>query len=295
MKNAKSKDNTYSKIISGCMTWGSWGKSFSNRQMIDTIQYCLEIGVTTFDHADIYGGYTTEADFGAAFVKSNIEREKIQLISKCGIQMAAEARPNTVKHYDYSSEYIIASVEQSLLNLRTDYLDMLLLHRPSPLMHPEIIAEAIVKLQGEGKIIDFGVSNFMPGQIAMLEKNIPIGSNQIEFSLTANQAIYNGILDDGITNNRMMMCWSPLGRIFKEKTEQTIRVRKVLDKMCTKYETTEDQLLLAWLLKHPANIHPVIGTTTRTRLSAAFAAQQIDLKKTDWYILLEASNGHEVA
>jgi predicted oxidoreductase len=133
----------YSRIIAGCMSWGNWGKQFSTQEMIAQLQLTLEAGITTFDHADIYGDYTTEAQFGKAFSESKIERESIQLISKCGIQYVGESRDNQIKHYNYSKEYIVWSVEKSLKDLRTDYLDLLLLHRPSPLMQPDEIAEAI--------------------------------------------------------------------------------------------------------------------------------------------------------
>ena len=288
-------NNSYSKIIAGTMSWGRWGKRFSPSQINDMVHHCIDLGITSFDHADIYGGYTTEADFGAAFAESGIERESIQLITKCGIQMNSEARPNIVKHYDYSKEHIVWSVEQSLKNLRTDYIDLLLLHRPSPLMHPDSIAEAILPLQEQGKIKDFGVSNFTPFQIAMLEKTIAVSANQIEFSLTANDAMYTGSLDDGILNDRLMMSWSPLGSVFNKSTEQVGRIRKTMQQLCGKYGATEGQLLLAWVLMHPANIHPVVGTTTLLRLTNAVGAQQINLELTDWYILLEASKGHEVA
>src|SRR3990167_6813900 len=125
---------TLSPIIAGAMNWGVWDKNLNTKEMKNMILLCLENKITTFDHADIYGAYTTEADFGKAFASSKIARNKIQLISKCGIQMVAENRKNTVKHYEYSKDYIIWSVENSLKNLHTDYLDVLLLHRPSPLM-----------------------------------------------------------------------------------------------------------------------------------------------------------------
>lgn len=125
---------SFSKIIAGTMTWGVWGKNCSTQQMIELMNCCLENNITTFDHADIYGDYTTEAEFGKAFNESKIDRSTIQLISKCGIQMESDKRNNFVKHYDYATSYIIGSVEQSLRNLQTDYLDLLLLHRPSPLM-----------------------------------------------------------------------------------------------------------------------------------------------------------------
>lgn len=139
------------------MTWGSWGKQFSNKEMIDLIQFCLEQGITTFDHADIYGSYTNEGDFGNALSESNIPRESIQLITKCGIQIVCEKRNNKINHYQYNKDYIIWSAETSLKNLKTDYLDLFLLHRPSPLMHPDDIEEAISKLKQQGKIKDFGV------------------------------------------------------------------------------------------------------------------------------------------
>ncbi len=122
----------FSKIIAGTMAWGIWGKKYNSNQMIELMHSCLESGISTFDHADIYGGYTTEFEFGRAFSESKINREKIQLISKCGIQMVTENRSNKIKHYAYSKEHIIWSAEQSLQHLKTDYLDLLLLHRPSP-------------------------------------------------------------------------------------------------------------------------------------------------------------------
>ena len=126
----------YSRIIAGTMTWGSWGKNFTRQGMTELMLYCLEENITTFDHADIYGGYSTEAAFGNAFAESGIDRNDIQIISKCGIQMIDDSRSTIVKHYDYSQKYIVWSAEQSLKKLKTDYLDLFLLHRPSPLMHP---------------------------------------------------------------------------------------------------------------------------------------------------------------
>ena len=153
-------NNKFSRIISGCMSWGNWGRNLSSKEMTDLMHHCIENGLTTFDHADIYGGYTTEKAFGNALAASSIKRENIQLISKCGIQLQAESRNNKINHYCYSKEYIIWSVEESLRNFQTDYLDALLLHRPSALMHPQEVMEAVAKLAQEGKINDFGVSNF---------------------------------------------------------------------------------------------------------------------------------------
>lgn len=283
-----------SRIIAGAMTWGQWGKQLPKNEIADLIHHCLEVGITTFDHADIYGGYTNETDFGQGFTQTGIARNKIQLITKCGIQYVCDARKNRIKHYDYSSEYIIWSAEQSLKNLRTDYVDLFLLHRPSPLMHPDEIADAIGKLKKEGKIKEFGVSNFTPAQIAMLETRIPVSANQVEFSLTAQGVMYDGTLDDCLASQRMAMSWSPLGSYFKETNDQTERIKSAVMSMLEKYSATEDQLLLAWIMAHPANVHPVVGTTTKNRLEDAHKASEIRLDLEDWFILLEASQGHKV-
>ncbi|MEP0212758.1 MAG: aldo/keto reductase [Cellulophaga sp.] len=284
----------YSRIIAGTMTWGNWGKNLSESEIIKLMQHSLDTGITTFDHADIYGGYTNEAMFGSAFVNSSITRDSIQLISKCGIQHVCNARENTIGHYQYNKEYIIESVHQSLKNLKTDYLDFLLLHRPSPLMHPLEISEAIYQLKKEGKIIDFGVSNFTPSQIQMIETAVPVVGNQVEFSLTQHSAMYDGTLDDCITNKRMAMAWSSLGSYFKEKNDKTSRIKEALGLLTKKYNATEDQLLLAWVLKHPAKVYPVIGTATPERVIAAVNALDIKLELEDWFVLLKASQGHPV-
>ena len=288
------KNTRYSRIIAGAMTWGEWGKGFNSKEVSDLISYCLDIGITTFDHADIYGGYTTEADFGKGFKSSGVKRQNIQLISKCGIQFDAEARPNKVKHYDYSRDYIIWSVEKSLKNLQTDYLDFLLLHRSSPLMESDEISEASSRLVKEGKIKNFGVSNFSPSQIAMLETSVQLAANQVEFSLTSNEVMYDGTLDDCMTSNRMAMSWSPLGSYFKEKNQQIKRIQNVINPLMEKYDASADQLLLAWILKHPVKVHPVVGTTTKSRLKDAVKATKIELELQDWFMLLEASQGQEV-
>lgn len=283
-----------SEIIIGCMSWGAWGKQFSTQEMTNMLHFCVQQGNTTFDHADIYGDYTTETEFGKAFSVSGIEREHIQLISKCGIQYVGNTRDNKIKHYNYSKEYIIWSVEQSLKNLETDYLDVLLLHRPSPLMHPEEIAAAISKLQEQGKIIDFGVSNFTTSQVDLISSEIPVLANQIEFSLTQHLSMHDGTLDKMLQRNIQPMSWSPLGNVFREESEQTISIKKELQILCKKYNATEDQLLLAWILKHPSKCIPVIGTTNKERIKNANEAVKTELDLEDWFSLLVASQGHKV-
>ncbi len=292
-EDMKNRPN-YSRIIAGAMTWGQWGKKLTTSEMESLMNYCLEIGITTFDHADIYGGYSTEGDFGKAFQSSGIDRDKIQLISKCGIQYVCDARDNKVKHYDYSKDYIIWSAERSLKELKTEYLDLFLLHRPSPLMQAEVVAEAIQTLKEQGKIKDFGVSNFTPSQIALIEKEIPVKGNQVEFSLTSHQMMFNGTLDDVIRNDRMAMSWSPLGSYFKDKNAQRKRIKKVMKFLKKKYNASASQLLLSWILKHPAGVHPVVGTTNSERLLDSVKATEIKMDLSDWFTLLTASQGHKV-
>ena len=284
----------FSKIIAGAMTWGSWGKQFSKTETIKLTNHCVDNQITTFDHADIYGGYTTETDFGNAFAESGIKRETIQLISKCGIQYISENRNNKVKHYNYSKDYIIWSAEESLKNLKTDYLDLFLLHRPSPLMQPDDIAEAVSILKQQGKIKAFGVSNFTNSQVDLISKSTVVSVNQIEFSLTEHNAMHDGTLDYMMLNNITPMAWSPLGYVFKDDNEQTRRIHKQLGELMGKYNATEDQLLLAWIMMHPANIHPVVGTTDYKRITNATKAIQIKLELEDWFLVLVACQGHKV-
>lgn len=284
----------FSRIIQGCMGWGAWGRKFSTQEIIEMIEHTLSAGITTFDHADIYGDYTTEADFGAAFAASGIARDSIQLISKCGIQYAAETRQHELKHYQYDADYIVWSAEKSIKDLQCDYLDLLLLHRPSPLMQPDEVAKAVEKLLSEGKIQSFGVSNFTPSQTQLIHSKNTVSYNQIEFSLTSHEALFNGSLDHMYTHGITPMCWSPLGVVFKEKNDQTYRIHNVLGTLSEKYNVAKDQLLLAWILKHPSQIYPVIGTTSKERIRAAANAIAIDLSEIDWFQLLVASQGHKV-
>lgn len=276
------------------MSWGSWGKKLTTNEMTTILHQCVDHNITTFDHADIYGDYSTETQFGEAFQKSGIKRKNIQLISKCGIEYLSPNRNNKVKHYNYSKEYIIQCVDNSLKQLKTEYLDALLLHRPSPLMHPYEVMEAVAKLAQEGKIEDFGVSNFTPSQIDLIMSEVPVTINQVEFSLTHHQAMQDGTLDHMILKQIMPLVWSPMGIVFKEDTEQTRRIHRQLGELMVKYNATEDQLLLAWIMMHPAGIRPVIGTTNFDRIANANRALDIELELEDWFLILVASQGHKV-
>lgn len=276
------------------MSWAKWGKDYSTEELIDLLNFCMDEGLSTFDHADIYGDYTTEGRFGEAFSKSGIKRESIQLITKCGIQYVGETRDNQVKHYNYSKDYIIWSAEQSLKNLKTDYIDLFLLHRPSPLMHPDEILEAIQRLKLDGKILNFGVSNFTPSQVELIDSKVDVQANQVEFSLTQQSAMHNGSLDQMIVKGIKPMAWSPLGSYFRDTNAQTLRIKKILQKLSEKYEASEDTILLAWIFKHPSKVAPVIGTTNKDRMRNAKHAAQLTLELEDWFSLLVASQGHKV-
>ena len=287
--------SNFSKIIAGTMSWGAWGKKFNPNQMQRMIETMVDLGISSFDHADIYGGYTTESAFGTAFSKTAIARSKVQFISKCGIQLMGSNRPNELKHYDCSKDYIIFSAEASLKHLNTEYLDLLLLHRPSPLMHPYEVMEAVEQLKKEGKIISFGASNFTPSQVDLMLSEVAVTVNQIEFSAVQHEALFDGRLDQMLTHKMTPMAWAPLGKVFSaETTSQKKRVLDQIELLTTKYNASPDQLLLAWILKHPSGIHPVIGSTNLTRIKAAAEAVSIHLTTQDWFKILEASQGHEV-
>ena len=277
------------------MTWGSWGKNLNESEMAGRIEAALQMGIHSFDHADIYGGYTTEAAFGAAFKASGVDREDVLFISKCGIQYPCETRTLEVKHYDYSATHIAFSVDNSLKHLQTDYLDLLLLHRPSPLLNVNEVAETLLRLQASGKIRAIGVSNFLPSQMDLLRKELPLGWNQLECSLTHQEPMTDGTLDYAQTHRIGTMAWSPLGSYFKESDACHQRLEPLLKELSKKYDATEDQLLLAWLLHHPAHIHPVIGTTDIGRMQNAMDACTLSLDIQDWFRLYEASRGHRVA
>ena len=258
----------FSRVIQGCMNWGKWGNSLSTNEMEKLIHFNLESGISSFDHADIYGDYTTESDFGKAFKNSTVKREDIQLISKCGIQYVGKSRPNnTVKHYQYDSSYIIYSAEKSIKDLNAEYLDLFLLHRPSPLMHPDEIRKGIEKLLNEGKIKSFGVSNFSNGQTDLISTSSKVSANQIQFSLSHNTPLFDSTLDYMMINNITPMCWSPLGSLFKNQNDNK-KVHDLLSDLSKKYNASKDQLLLAWVLKHPSlKLHQIIFLKTQGDIS----------------------------
>jgi predicted oxidoreductase len=284
----------FSDIIAGTMLWGKWGRKFNAHDMREVIRHCMLNGLTSFDHADIYGDYTTEADFGEAFDGAGINRQDVQFISKCGIMKITPDRSYTVAHYKYDKDYIISCCDRSLRNLRTDYIDLFLMHRPSPLMRGEEIAEAATTLKEQGKILSFGLSNFTPSQTELIRQYIPVEYNQIEFSVTHYHPMLDGSLDHMQLHRIRPMSWGPLGRVFKEDTPQSKRVRNVLHTLEKKYEVEDHILLLNWVLRHPAEVIPVIGTSDIARIGTLRQALQFTMDLEDWFELWQAGMGHPV-
>ena len=285
-------------LIMGTMRLGNWGANMNKNQLQTFINQCIALEVKTFDLADIYGDYSSESEFGAAldFSQNSSLRQQIQLISKCGIRRVCAARPaHRIKSYDLSQDHIIASAEQSLKDLRTDYLDMLLLHRPDFLMQPDEVAAAFAKLQKAGKVRHFGVSNFSVSQFELLQTAANLVTNQVEISILQRQAFEDGTLDCCLKNRIQPMAWSPFagGQVFDNQSlnPSVQRIRSAAQAMLQKYEITLDQLLLAWLLRHPAGILPVLGTAKIDRVQAAVRALSIVLTRTEWYDLWQAATG----
>ena len=280
-----------SRIISGTMNWGTWGVNHSKEDMCKLILESFDSGINSFDHADIYGGYTTEVSFGDAFAETGINREDVFFISKCGIMYPSEKLPIQTKHYDYSEDHINKSVDNSLKNLRTDYLDCLLLHRPSPLMDISIISDAVKRLIKSGKIKSFGVSNFTANQMDMFKGKLDILYNQINLSLTHLDHMFDGTLEYMQANDILPMAYSPLGSYFKQENGT---IKKVVDKLKNKYDCSDYQILISWLLKHPSKVYPVIGTTKSDRIKNTLGSLKIEIDLIDWFELLEASVGKRV-
>jgi len=284
----------FSPIIIGTMRWGIWGANHSTREVQNLIETSLAEDLTTFDHADIYGDYTTEKLFGDAFSEMNIERDSVQFISKCGIEMPCSNRDFRLKSYNYSKLHILQSVDTSLENLKTDFLDVLLLHRPSPLMNPTEIAEAFSILREEQKVRHFGVSNFSPSQFDLINDAFPLITNQVEISINETKSFYDGTLDQMLLKNLQPMAWSVLGNYFSANSEQNSRIKKVALDLCQKYDAEENQLLLAFILKHPAKILPVIGTSRAEKIVELKKSLGLELSREDWFRLLETAAGKEV-
>jgi predicted oxidoreductase len=290
----------YSNVIAGTMKWGAWGAKFTTASFEQMIKDCIAVGVTTFDHADIYGDYTTEEDFGKVLQNQPSLRQHMQIITKCGIQMVSINRPHhKIKSYDTSYEHIVESVEQSLKNLSTDYIDCLLIHRPDPLFNADEVAKAFEQLKQQGKVLEFGVSNFRKWQVDLLRSRFPVSVNQFECSLLHLEPFGDGTLDQCQQHKIVPMAWSPMGGgnlfVIDEEDERNKRILAVANILAEKYATGADVILICWLMTHPAGILPVMGTSKIERIHSAVAATLLKLEREEWFMLWRASTGREVA
>jgi predicted oxidoreductase len=288
---------TFSRTVAGVMRLREWGMDSDGIR--DFIHQCLDLGITTFDHADIYGSYTCEMLFGEALAAEPGLRGRIELVTKCGIQLLSPNRPeNYVHHYNTGRDHIVASAERSLRNLHTDVLDLLLIHRPNALMDADEVAEALTGLRAAGKVLHCGVSNFMPWQFDLLQSRLdfPLVTNQIELSVLHLTPIHDGTLDQAQRLRAAPMAWSPVagGRLFSGGDERTARVRGVLGKIAGDIGASPTQVALAWVLRHPARPLPVMGTGKIERLREAAEAESISLDRQQWFAIWEASAGREV-
>ncbi|MGD7045172.1 aldo/keto reductase [Jeotgalibacillus proteolyticus] len=292
------EDLQLSRIIHGMMRLNEW--NLSKEERLSFIKEVMEKEITTFDHADIYGGYQCEELFGEALGLDPSLRKNMEIITKCGIVLPSSNRPeHKSHHYNTSKKHIIQSVEQSLTNLKTDYIDLLLIHRPDPFMNPEDTAEAFDQLHNEGKVLHFGVSNFKRSQMKMLESYTaqPLVTNQIELNPYNLENFEDGTLDLSLEMQAPPMAWSPLagGQLFEKEESKAERLRKALKQIGSEIGTDKmDEVIYSWLLSHPASIMPIVGSGKIERVDAAVAALKMKLTPHQWYVIYEASLGHEV-
>lgn len=287
-----------SRLVQGFWRLENWG--MTKDELLDFTKFCLENGIDTFDHADVYGAYTAEKLFGDAISLEKGIREKMKLVTKCGIKFPSGKFPDLkVKIYDTGKEHIVKSVEDSLKNFGTDYIDLLLIHRPDPFMDADETAEAFVELKKAGKVLNFGVSNFLPIQFDLLQSRLDfeLVTNQVEISAMELVNFDNGTLDHCQMKRVAPMAWSPLagGRIFTEQSERADRMRETMKEISAELgDVAADQLMYAFLLNHPSKIIPVMGSGKKERVVSALKALDIKLSKEQWFKIWVSSKGKKV-
>jgi len=299
MKKVKlASDLEVSRIVQGHWRLSDW--NLPSKDLLKMTEQSIDLGVTTFDHADIYGDYSCEELFGNALKLNKHIRPKIQIITKCGIKLLSKKFPNRqLTYYDYGYDYLLSSVEKSLKNLGTDYIDILLLHRPSPFFNPEEVAEAFDYLKKTGKVRHFGVSNFTSKQFEMLNSFIeePLVTNQIEMSPYCLEHFDNGNIDYFMQHKIKPMAWSPLagGKLLNPQDDKGKRIFKALEEVALELSVKNvDQIVYSWLLNHPATIIPLIGSGKINRLQNAVDSLSIKMSLAQWFKIYVASTGQEV-
>ncbi|WP_418665935.1 aldo/keto reductase [Allofournierella sp.] len=288
------QDLTFSQVVSGFMRVLDSGKT--GRETLDFVENCLDMGVTTFDHADIYGNYGCELFFGENVLKKRPElRRRMEVVTKADIVLPG-TRGNEILYYDTTRDHLIKRAERSLANLGTDYLDMFLLHRPDPLMDPGEAGAALDELIDTGKIRYAGVSNFNPMQTAALQKHMKhrLVVNQVQLSVCAPEVLFDGTMDEAHMERRAVMAWSPLagGRIGGENGRPELW--RELDCIARQRGTGVEQIMLAWVLRCPGPVCAVSGSFRPERIRQAAEACRLELSRLEWFRLLQASRGFPV-
>ncbi|RTL59045.1 MAG: aldo/keto reductase [Sphingobacteriales bacterium] len=282
-----------SPAIYGFYRWE--GGDITETKMESIINLCLELGINTFDHADIYGGYQCEELFGKIVHSKRIKREDLVLFTKCGVNLPHPSRPDIrVKYYDTSREHILKSIDNSLRKLRTDYIDVFLLNHLDPLSNLEEAAVTLQQLKDSGKVKNIGVVNFSVFQHQLLSSYLrtPIVTNHIELNLLNTTAFDNGQVDYIKQRYMRPLATAPLaeGRIAVGTDFLAERVRKKLEELSPKYDADIESIAVAWLIKLGAL--PLIGTTNEQRIRNVAGALKINLDKQDWYDLYATSRGN---
>lgn len=290
----------FSRIVFGMWRIGDWALSGRERRAL--VEAALELGVTSFDHADIYGDYTAESLFGDVLAEAPHLRERMQIVTKCGIRLVSARRPaHGIKHYDTRAAHLVASVEQSLRALRTDRLDLLLLHRPDPLMDADEVAATFARLRRDGKVREFGISNFMPAQAELLQDRMralgmSLATNQVECSLLHLAPLDDGTFDQAQRWRCPPMLWSPLagGRVLTDASPAATRVRACAERIGAALGVPATVVLFAWLLALPCRPLPIVGSSRIAALREAVAATRVTLEREHWFELLHAARGADV-
>lgn len=269
----------------------------STKHLQSKIEACLDQGITSFDQADIYGGYSSEAELGKVLKQARQLRQNMEIITKCDIVAPIGIHSDkTVKHYDTSAPYINWAVERSLTQMSIEQIDLLLLHRPDPLMDADETAETLDTLINSGKVKAIGVSNFRPWDIELLQSRTAnkLVTNQIEISLTEHNPISNGDLAYLQQHRIAPMAWSPLGggNLFKDPNSQ---LNQKLNRLAIDFGVEPTAIAIAWLLRHPSKILPIMGSNNIQRIKQFSEALTVKLNRETWFELLQAATGQAVA
>ena len=284
----------FSRFVMGYWRLMDW--KMSAKELVGFIEQHLDLGVTTTDHADIYGDYQCEAAFGEALKLAPHLRSRMEIVSKCGIATMARAE-NTIGHYITDRDHIVLSAEQSLRNLATDHLDLLLIHRPDPLMDADEVAEAFLALHHSGKVRHFGVSNFTPAQFTLLQSRLPftLATNQVEISPVHQPTILDGTLDQCQQLRVHPMAWSCLGggSLFNDEAFQPLRdeLQAVANEMGAE---TIEQVVYAWVMRLPSKPLPIIGSGKIERVRSAIHSLSLDMSRQQWFRIRKAALGYDV-